>query len=275
VIVVKTGATEAFEKVPILFLTFLQCVEDRVLIFSDMEQDIGPYHVHDSLDQVSDEAKNDNPDFDLYRLQQEYLKDGIEVDKTLHGAKSDAAWNLDKYKNIHVAKKSYEMRPDASWYLFIDADTYVVWPSLLRWLERLDPKKSLYMGSLALMNDIGFAHGGSGYVLSAKAMEKFIGDDPGVANRFDERAKHECCGDVNLAHAIYDKDIAKLYQVWPMINGEKPRTLPFGPSHWCQPIITMHHVTSAEVNELWWYEQRRPDPSVRVAGNFALFGNPS
>jgi hypothetical protein len=263
-IIVKTGATEAFEKVPIQFLTFLQCVEDKVLVFSDMEQDVGPHHVYDALDQVIDEAKDGNPDFDLYRLQQEYKREGVEVDKTLHGAKADAAWNLDKYKNIHVAKKTYEMRPNASWYLFIDADTYVVWPSLLTWLKRLDSTKSLYMGSMALMGDLPFAHGGSGYVLSAKLMEEFVGKDPEVAHRFDVRARSECCGDVNLARAIYDRDLAKLHHVWPMINGEKPRTLPFGPSHWCQPIITMHHVTSAEVNDLWWFEQNRPDPSVCV-----------
>ena len=270
-IVIKTGATEAFEKVPIQFLTFLQCVEDKALVFSDMEQDLGPHHVYDALEDVTEETTKDNPDFDLYRIQQEYKKEGIEVGRTLHGAKADDAWNLDKYKNVRVAKKAYELRPNASWYVFIDADTYVVWSSLLPWLAQLDAAKSLYMGSLALINDIPFAHGGSGYVLSAKAMENFIGKNPGVAAEFDIRAKHECCGDVNLAIALSEKKVAKLSQVWPMINGEKPRTLPFGPSHWCEPIVTMHHVTVEEVNELWWYEQRRPDPSVRAPNERLMY----
>src|SRR5438045_2151337 len=227
-----------------------------------MEQELGPHHVYDALDQVVDEAKEGNPDFDLYTLQQELKGDGLDIALTLKGRKTSDAWNLDKYKNIHVAKKAYELRPNASWYIFIDADTYIVWSSLLHWLERLDPKKSLYMGSTAMVGDMGFAHGGSGYVLSGKAIEKFVGEDPGVANRYDVKAIHECCGDVNLAIAIYERDIAKLQNYWPMINGENPRTLPFGPSHWCQPVITMHHISPVGINNMWWFEQGRPDPQV-------------
>lgn len=41
------------------------------------------------------------------------------------------------------------------------------------------------------------------------------------------------------------------------MNGEKPATLPFGPSHWCQPIVTMHHMNSEEINTFWHFERRR------------------
>jgi hypothetical protein len=44
---------------------------------------------------------------------------------------------------------------------------------------------------------------------------------------------------------------------WPTINGEKPSTLPFGPSHWCHPIVTMHHMNSEEINAFWAYESKR------------------
>lgn len=44
---------------------------------------------------------------------------------------------------------------------------------------------------------------------------------------------------------------------WPTINGEKPHTLPFGPSHWCHPIVTMHHMNSEEISTFWEFEQRR------------------
>jgi hypothetical protein len=49
VIVVKTGATEALNRIPTQLLTFLSCAKDDVLIFSDMEQDIGGFHVYDAL----------------------------------------------------------------------------------------------------------------------------------------------------------------------------------------------------------------------------------
>lgn len=44
---------------------------------------------------------------------------------------------------------------------------------------------------------------------------------------------------------------------WPTINGEKPATLPFGPSHWCHPIVTMHHMNSEEVNTFWHFERKK------------------
>ena len=41
-VAVKTGATEALEKIPALMQTSLRCAK-TVLFFSDLEQDIGSY----------------------------------------------------------------------------------------------------------------------------------------------------------------------------------------------------------------------------------------
>jgi hypothetical protein len=48
VVSVKTGATEAAVKTPTQMQTTLRCIEN-VLLFSDLEQDIGDYHLHDAL----------------------------------------------------------------------------------------------------------------------------------------------------------------------------------------------------------------------------------
>lgn len=45
---VKTGATEAAAKVPTQMQTALRCVKN-VFLFSDLEQDIGEYHLYDAL----------------------------------------------------------------------------------------------------------------------------------------------------------------------------------------------------------------------------------
>lgn len=42
---------------------------------------------------------------------------------------------------------------------------------------------------------------------------------------------------------------------WPTINGDKPTTIPYGPSHWCQPITTMHHMNSEEIDTFWKFER--------------------
>ena len=323
----KTGASEAFARVPTQLMTMLHCLPDY-LIFSDMEQNIGGQQIHDSLATVLSEAQEGNSDFDLYRRQKACLVDQENCNK--QGDPSKEGWSLDKYKNIHMAEKAYAMRPGYDWYLFVDADSYVLWSNMVQWLGRLDPTEKLYLGSETLINGFSFAHGGSGYVISKAAMQALAGEHAGVANEYDVRAKNECCGDYLFAVALKNKtevgvkntvrstvfllliislgrqvsyipcplfgDDAALRPIkngscvprlrrgskadtepnsqpshthttlppmltpisqWPTINGEKPSTLPFGPSHWCQPIVTMHHMNSEEINTFWHFERRR------------------
>lgn len=70
-LIVKTGATESFGKIPTQLQTILRCVPD-LLIFSDMEQTIAGVHVRDSLETVLDGVKQ-SPEFGLYRAQQDCL----------------------------------------------------------------------------------------------------------------------------------------------------------------------------------------------------------
>lgn len=253
-VIMKTGASESFSRVPTQLVTVLKCIPN-FLIFSDMEQEIGGYKIHDSLATVLDEAKEGNSDFDLYRRQQACIVDQENCNNL--GDPSSEGWNLDKYKNIHIAEKAYQMRPDFDWYVFIDADTYVLWPNLVEWLGKLKPTRKLYMGSVSLISDFSFGHGGSGYVLSQAAMKASVGKHKGLANEYDVQAKKECCGDYLFALALQSSAKLQVEQVWPTINGEKPTTLPFGPSHWCQPIVTMHHLSSEEINTFWKFETKR------------------
>jgi hypothetical protein len=256
---VKTGATEAFSKLPTQLLTFLSCAKNETLIFSDMEQQIGEYHINDSLDEVVQEAKLNNTDFNLYDTQKEYKLAGEDVGALSNRASE--AWALDKYKNIHTAQKAYRLHPDKSWYFFIDADSYIVWSSFFHWLKRLDPAKKLYLGS-EVPNALPFAHGGSGYALSRGAMAELVGvDAKEVAATFDVEVINTCCGDAELARTLHEKKM-DVTNVFPMINGEKPRRMPFGPTHWCQPIITMHHMSAEETNDMWQFERRRTRPEV-------------
>ncbi|KAK3321736.1 glycosyltransferase family 31 protein [Apodospora peruviana] len=299
-LVMKTGASEAYARLPAQLLTSLQCLPD-FLIFSDMDQQVAGYQVHDSLATVLPEAELGNSDFDLYRRQKACLVDQEACNKL--GDPASEGWNLDKYKNVHIAEEAYRMRPGYDWYVFVDADTYVSWPTLVPWLRTLKPTNKHYLGSVTLINNFGFGHGGSGYILSKRLMQDFVGKNPGIANKFDLRAKSECCGDYVFALALNEATKAEVKQVknktskepagqilassatgsffrgrptisgadrptavpvpfltcrgWPTINGEKPTTLPFGPSHWCHPIVTMHHMNGEEINTLWDFERLR------------------
>jgi hypothetical protein len=174
VITVYTGTTEILEKVPTQIRTSLLCAPN-VYIFSDMGHEIGVHQVFDALDTVSASVMDGNTDFDIYRKQQE-LGDPVKVTSFLKGIRDPrlpdylAAWTLDKYKKFYIVEKAWAMKPDMDWYLHIDADTYVIWPSLVAWLEQLDSSKESFLGSLSYIDNLPFAHGGSGMLMSGAAM---------------------------------------------------------------------------------------------------------
>ena len=257
-VVMKTGATEAYDKLPIHFMTTLSCVNDSIL-FSDMEMDMAGHKVIDTLDEVANDIKKDNGDFDLYRLLQEYQKLHEDPRPLKEGANG---WNLDKYKFVHMLLKTYKYRSDASWYVFIEADTGVIWDNMRTFLNKYDPRRPYYFGSPTYL-DIEFAHGGTGYVISQAAMEAAVGKHPELATKYDKDVHGICCGDRMIGRVLLDENI-KLTKSWPMLNGEKPNTLPFSKRQWCQPIITMHHMTAQEVSQVWNFEQERKAQGITV-----------
>jgi len=200
VIIVKTGASEAFQKLPTQLLTFLQCAKDDLLIFSDMDQTIGEYQIHDSLAEVTGLLQSQDPIFNLYKTQKEYRQMGAQLSGNSLAGDYGGPWDLDKYKFIHETQLTYKMRPNRSWYFFIEADTYVVWSNLFAWLKRLDPAEKLYMGSKVNDGLPPFAHGGSGYLLSRPALLELVGEDAGgLASSSDLRTKGTCCGDQTMS----------------------------------------------------------------------------
>lgn len=267
VITIHTGATEVLDQIPTQMRTTLRCAPN-ILIFSDMSQRIGPWEIHDALSSISPLVTVDNTDFDLYRKQQA-LRDPVKIASILKDFKDPqreddlAAWTLAKYKNVPIVRKAWELMPGMDWYFHVDADTYVMLPSLVRWIETLDPRKERFLGSLIFINDKPFAHGGSGVLLSNAATRTFVDayDRNGTAQHWDEVTRNECCGDFVLGRVLESCGI-NVTDAVPTINGDNPETIPFGPDHWCQPVVTMHHVSPAQREQLIQFEQRRKHPLV-------------
>jgi hypothetical protein len=227
-------------------------------MFIIQEQQIGRFHIYDVLSDVEETAKAHNNDFDLYREQKECPV----TQKSCVDARADSgkAWNLDKYKFLPMMEQTWNMRPGRDWYVFVEADTYVFWANLVEWLREksgINPKEKVYLGSRSFIMGNPFAHGGSGYVMSGTLLKDLIENHPGIVKNFNMRGSQECCGDLMLALALKDHEDIQLRQAWPMINGEKTNTLPYGPGQWCEPIITMHHMHSEEISSVWQFEQTR------------------
>lgn len=217
---------------------------------TQQEQQIGKYHIYDSLDRVDDKIKEKYNEFKLYQAQQE-----CPVSQKDCTAGMDGGWELDKFKFVNMIIRAWELRPDQEWYVFAEADTYVVWPTLVHWLRnKVNPRDNVYIGSVAMISGFPFAHGGSGYIVSGALMRK-MAQIPDIT-KYDDKAGDECCGDVVFARVA--KEVGtKVMNAHPMFNGEKPNTLPYGPGHWCEPLFTMHHMNSEEISGVWQYEQTR------------------
>ncbi|KAI0534980.1 hypothetical protein GGR58DRAFT_480810 [Xylaria digitata] len=262
--VMKTGATEAFDRLPTQLLTTMSCLPDsNFLLFSDMEQQMGPYHLYDALSEI-DEADMDRiSDFNLYRSQQECavsLQSCIDTK-----AERQHAWNLDKYKFLPMIEQTWRMRPGRDWYIFAEADTYVFWANMVHWLRKqsgLNPREKIYLGSRSFVANRPFAHGGSGYILSGGVLKHLVEKHSNLTRQYTQKGTEECCGDLLVALALNDHEGVKIRQTWPMINGEKPTTLPYGRGHWCEPILTMHHMNAEEISTVWQFEQTRKTDRV-------------
>ncbi|KAG6041953.1 hypothetical protein E4U41_000068 [Claviceps citrina] len=253
--IMKTGASEAYLRLPTQLMTALKCRSD-FLFFSDMKQKIVGHTVHDSLDTVLDAVKQSNNDFELYHRQKKCPVDQGECNKQFDDT-AKQGWELDKYKNTHMAEKAYKMRPDFDWYLFVDADTYVAYPTLMEWLRHLDPKKPHYIGSVAYLGNLPFGHGGSGYLVSQATMHAMFHGKENVANKWDDPVQRVCCGDAMFAQALKDEIGVEVVNAWPVINGEKPHTISYDGNQWCQAITTMHHVVAEEISDLYALEKER------------------
>lgn len=177
--------------------------------------------------------KEKDPEFEIYRQIAKYQSTGQDVEELKEEKKKGderRGWKLDKYKFIHMVDEAFEERPDAKWYMFIETDSYLFYPALSSFLERLDPSKPYYIGFAVSMGSITFAHGGSGYILSASAMNLLLTPEmkTSLAAKWDERTKGYCCGHVALATALKQKGV-EITRAHLVISGYKPSTFTYGP----------------------------------------------
>lgn len=267
--VTKTGATEAKDKLPPQLATCLSCVPDP-LIFSDLDQTLGPYQIYDVLSRFSPEAMRGNPEFDIYYKQKELAIQGREEEIPALGELpiltydwrtkgKSAAWALDKYKFLHSIERAWDYQPDKDWYVFMEADTYLSLANLVRFLATQDLKKELYFGNAVRMFEhptlLYFAHGGSGFILSGATVKDFAVTHKGLANQFDSRIRHSWFGDYVVAEALDETLHVKLTDILPMMQGDSVMDFPFGEHSWCKPVITLHHMTPEEFNGVFEYEK--------------------
>ncbi|KAJ1560649.1 hypothetical protein HK405_006386, partial [Cladochytrium tenue] len=284
-IALKTGVSVAAERVPIQLLTFLRDFENLVVIGEAPGISVGDQDVVDVYTGQYEAAVERNKTLaaaasaaaapaakdigssgsasaaegqviHLLRRGDDLAAEKVTVDS------SSAGWKLDAHKNLPGIRLLRERFPDADWYLMIDDDTYVFLDNLMDFVATRDPAVPLYTGNrqfffgcdgIKRMSDSpGFAHGGSGILMSRAAVDAIL--------------------------PVMDHCIIKYHTCWAAKTANLnavPTTLTTDPHHrptrdtWyptdpCHRPLVYHHLLPSQIQRLW-----RLESADRVAGRRA------
>lgn len=259
-VVVKTGANEALEKLPVHLRTTLPCIP-HYGIWSDLEDDISGHHISDALDEINPEIVANHPDFEYYRqlreegtgaFSNEQLTAWAGAQNTAMGRDSPG-WKLDKWKFLPLVEKAYRQRPEARWFVLVECDTFVIWRNLLAWLSTLDASQPLYLGHEMQTGDVVFAYGGAGIVMSNAAVQKLVEHRAVNKAFYDDYTTHQWAGDCVLGKALADVGV-NLKWSRPTLLGDSVATVDFNSTFgsstarpWCYYATSYHHLTPSDV----------------------------
>ncbi len=280
-VVVKTGATEAAVRIPAILSTYAQCIPN-LMIFSDLEQQIEGHKIYDALKSVSTRYKQYTPEFDFYYGLQKVHRAGGNLTAFAHldenGSEGGKAWTLDRWKSIPMLHQAYKKQPNAKWYIFVDADAFLGFHNIVQTLGKLNHTLPVYVGANnSHDDDFSFSHGGSGYVLSAGAVNAFenIYDTEHV-KKWEAETNVTCCGEVMLAKAMKTAGVKK-QDAFPAMQSATIGDYEWNDRSWCETPWTWHHVRTQEIKELsdfdrsWYKSNQKP---YRFKYLFAEFMEP-
>lgn len=262
VILVKTGATAIWRRMPAHMSTTLgnPRLTPNVLYYSDSEDNINGNPVVDVLANLSAALKASS-DFTLYHKAKEiandnlYLESGsMEGDHYLPGG-----WRLDKYKFLPMFQHAAANMPGKKWYIYMEDDNYFFWETLYAWLAKLDHTSPFMVGSPAFRLGEDFAHGGSGFAISGAALAKTFGANKRLADKWEDYAREQCCGDQVLSHVMRAMGVERYRGLdggsWFALQALPTWRIGFGRWNWCSPIMNIHKVHQSDISKLYVFER--------------------
>lgn len=263
-VIMKTGITEAQEKVPVHLRTTLRCIPHK-LIVSDYEEEIAGIRTHDVFRNVS-ELLLANSDFALYNRARAGGRDALlqsdltKVANSAAGMSDNPGWKLDKWKFLPMIHEARAYSLNMQWYVFLEADTYPIWPNLIAWLAQLDSREKLYLGNQMQIGEVIFAHGGSGFVLSHAALHAVADYHAGQVDRWNYLTETQWAGDCVLGMALSQAGVDLTWS-WPHVTSQSVWEQDalgeaFGKTQWCYPALTFHHMTPADIDQFYEFDRR-------------------
>ncbi|KAF2209964.1 glycosyltransferase family 31 protein [Cercospora zeae-maydis SCOH1-5] len=272
-VIIKTGSTELDDRFAVQLSTTLRCIP-QYIIFSDLEETYRGERIYDALESVSSNIRDNNRDFELYRrlqaggravLKVSELSGAPEAFSNDGGHQENAGWKLDKWKFMPMVNRTFYEYPDMKWYVFIEADTFLLWTMLQQYLSRLDHTKAIYAGSPSFIGDELFAHGGSGFLMSQPALRSVATYYATHKHEVEQLTEEYWAGDCVLG-IIARRSGVQFHNIWPHFQGDYPGLLPYARAdgrpvmddklrEWCYPTISYHHMSSDMIRDFWHFEQ--------------------
>lgn len=255
-VILKTDATVIRHRLPTHFNTTLKCIPNYV-IYSSLEEEIDRHRVYDALDEYDMTLKTTNPDFALYRRIHTQGRPAL-TDDEANGTSTSIA-RLDRWKMLPMVDKALRQKPDAKWFVFVEDETFILWSTMVQWLAKFDPTQRYYFGAQAQDEEVAYATGGAGIVLSNPAMRAVSQHRANNQADYDGATVTKDTGDMVLGVILRDIGIPLQPRSRPILHDQHPFEIvvaarAYKKMLWCYPVASFH-VASNEIDRLWRAEQ--------------------
>ncbi|ORY81391.1 hypothetical protein BCR37DRAFT_380282 [Protomyces lactucae-debilis] len=242
-VIVRTG-WQVRDRINGSLSTYLKDRSPNTLaIFADREFVVPGYTIHDALKPFFERLSQhfgQSTQKKLYDKIQE-LDDGVL--KTVPGEHNDG-WKLDILKQPMSADLGYHMlsqKRSFKWWVIIDDDTYLHFPSIIPALAELDPAAKHFFGMPTGFDKVTYAQGGSGILLSDGAMEQLFGDRE-FADAMHIKGLEAVYGDYNLAAHLYERSIFLDQSLAFMFHEHPLADIKWAIRDTCAPLFSVHHM---------------------------------
>ncbi|ESZ90289.1 glycosyltransferase family 31 protein [Sclerotinia borealis F-4128] len=271
-LIVKTGASTAWRRMPVQLLTTLSTLSNTV-IYSDLQENLShEIQTVDILSNVSDILHiHDTTAYGIYQDLQTnahaYREQAqLPGDEPELPPGNKPGWILDRYKFIPMLEHAQNNYPGFKWTVYIEDDTFVFWTNLLRWLATLsaDDEPSYY-GAYSGQDNATFAQGGSGIVFSRSLMTSvFSGPKVPTLQEYANFTANACCGDMVLGKVLHDHNVlVNRGEYGPVsFRPEPPWRTGFEEFSWCKPIFTLHHLHQRDLVQLAMLERKHNESNL-------------